>query len=71
VVEKETTVRNVQADGLLFFLNRLQDFLWHSLRVQNPISPFGNIIYKLECNPKITLHDKSTRARLLNLFMKL
>ncbi|MGD1046166.1 MAG: hypothetical protein ABR936_12735 [Bacteroidota bacterium] len=59
------------ADELLLFLNRLQDFLRHSLQAQIPISSINDIIYGLESNPEVTLQDKSFRARLLNLFMKL
>jgi hypothetical protein len=59
------------ADELLLFLNRLQDFLRHGLKIQIPISSIDDIIYGLESKPEITLQDKSVRARLLNLFMKL
>ena len=58
-------------DELLLFLNRLRDFLHHSLKAQIPISSINDIIYGLESDPAVTLHYKSIRARLLNLFMKL
>jgi hypothetical protein len=59
------------ADELLLFLNRLRDFLRHSLKAQIPISSINDIIYGLESDPEVTLHYKNIRARLLNLFMKL
>ena len=59
------------ADELLLFLNRLQDFLRHNLKLQIQISSIDDIIYGLESNPNVTLQDKSVRTRLLNLFMKL
>jgi len=59
------------ADELLLFFNRLRDFLRHSLKAQIPISSIDDIIYRLESYPEVTLHDKSIRERLLNLFMKL
>jgi hypothetical protein len=61
----------VHADELFLFLNRLRDFLRHSLKAQIPISSIDDIIYRLESYPEVTLHDKSIRERLLNLFMKL
>jgi hypothetical protein len=59
------------ADELLLFLNRLRDFLCHNLKAKTPISSIDDIICGLESNPEVTLHDKSIRARLLNLFIKL
>jgi hypothetical protein len=59
------------ADELFLFINRLQDFLRHSLKVQIPISSIDDIIYGLESNPGVTLQDKSVHTRLFNLFMKL
>jgi hypothetical protein len=59
------------ADELLLFLNRLQDFLRRGLKKTFPISSIDDIIYRLESYPDVTLQDKSVRARLLNLFMKL
>jgi hypothetical protein len=59
------------ADELLIFLNRLHDFLQHNVKVQTPVSSMDDIIHGLESNPDLTLHDKSVRERLLNLFMKL
>jgi|WetSurMetagenome_2_1015567.scaffolds.fasta_scaffold1580433_1 hypothetical protein len=59
------------ADELLIFLNRLRDFSRHNLKVQTPIRSLDDIIYGLESDPEITLKDKSVRACLFNLFMKL
>lgn len=59
------------ADELLLFLNRLRDFLNRSITKQIPVSSLSDIIQRLESNPELTLRDKSTRERLLNLFMKL
>jgi len=60
-----------QADELLLFLNRIRDLFQNNLKTQDKISSIDDIIYGLESNPKVTLQDKSVRARLLNLFMKL
>ena len=59
------------ADELLLFLNRLRDVLHRSVNAQFPLSSLDDIIYGLESDPEATLQDKSVRARLLNLFMKL
>jgi hypothetical protein len=59
------------ADDLLLFLNRLRDYLGRSTKVLVPISSIDDIIHGLESNPELTLHDRSVRERLLNLFMKL
>ena len=59
------------ADELLLFLNRLKDFLRRSVKPKIPISSLDDIIYGLESDPEATLQDKSVRARLLNLFLKL
>jgi hypothetical protein len=59
------------ADDLLLFLNRLRDSLRRSTKVLVPISSIDDIIHGLESNPELTLHDRSVRERLLNLFMKL
>ena len=45
------------ADELLLFFNRLRDFLRHSLKAQIPISSIDDIIYGLESEPEVTLHD--------------
>jgi hypothetical protein len=59
------------ADELLLFLNRLRDFLNQNPKSTIPFSSINDIIYGLESNPKITLQDKSIRARLLILFKKI
>jgi hypothetical protein len=60
-----------QADELLLFLNRMRDLLQNNLKAHDKFSSIDDIIYGLESNPGVTLQDKSIRARLLNLFMKL
>jgi hypothetical protein len=40
-------------------------------KLQIPLSSIDDIIHGLESDPEVTLQDKSVRARLLNLFMKL
>jgi len=59
------------ADELLLFFNRLDDVLLRGSKVQIPLSSIDDIIHGLESDPEVTLQDKSVRARLLNLFMKL
>jgi len=59
------------ADELLLFLNRLRDFSRRNVKVQTLLPSIDDIMYGLESNPEVTLQDKSVRARLLNLFMKL
>jgi hypothetical protein len=59
------------ADELLLFLNRLQDFRHRRLKEQIPLLSIDDIIYGLESKPEVTLHTKSIRERLLNLFMRL
>jgi hypothetical protein len=59
------------ADELLLFLNRLRDFFRSDEKIQTHLRSINDIIYGLESAPEITLHNKSVRVHLLNLFMKL
>jgi len=59
------------ADELLLFLNCLHDVLLHGSKLQIPLSSIDDILLGLESDPEVTLQDKSVRARLLTLFMKL
>lgn len=58
------------ADEILLFLNRLQDYIQQNPKSKISPSSINDIIYRLESNPEVTLHDKSIRTRLLNLFVK-
>ncbi|MCX6123022.1 MAG: hypothetical protein NTX44_15525 [Ignavibacteriales bacterium] len=58
------------ADELLLFLNRLRNISRRNLKVQTHLRSIDDIMYGLESNPEVTLHDKSVLARLLNRFMR-
>ena len=58
------------ADDLLLFLNRLQDFVRHHPKSTISLSSFIDIIYGLESAPEAALMDKTVRARLKDLFVK-
>jgi|WetSurMetagenome_2_1015567.scaffolds.fasta_scaffold1470977_1 hypothetical protein len=58
------------ADELLLFLNRLRDVHRPNAHGKTLSASMDDIIHGLESNPELTLHKRTVRERLLNLFMK-
>jgi hypothetical protein len=57
-------------DKLLLFPNRLRDVHRQNAHGKTFSTSMDDIIHGLESNPQLTLHKRTVRECLLNLFMK-